>query len=145
MRICTKCEFDYPAPIEDFFHRKHDTKDGFQYVCKKCISLVHQEHYQKRKSYYKKKAKISNRELRIRNLQFIVDYLKTHPCVDCSESDPIVLEFDHQGDKIYNISSMQTLKLEKVKREIAKCNVRCANCHKRKTAKQLNYYQGIIL
>lgn len=145
MKICTKCEVDYQFPIEDHFNRRSDTKDGFQRTCKVCVAEWHKEHYKKRTSYYKKKALKHNAEYRIRNLQYITDYLKGHPCVDCGEVDPIVLEFDHRSDKQYNISEMHTQSLDKIKEEIAKCDVRCANCHRRKTAVQFNYYKDIQL
>jgi len=145
MKICTKCGVDYPIPIENFFNKKHDTKDGFQYRCKKCIAEFHKEHYQARKSYYKKKARKHNDEYKKRNLQFMIDYLKKHPCVDCGETDPIILEFDHRGNKDCNVSTMTTMSLDRVKSEIAKCDIRCANCHRRKTAKDFNWYEGINL
>lgn len=145
MKICSKCKVDYPLPLEDHFNKKKSTKDGLQRQCKKCVALFHKEHYQKRTTYYKEKAAIHNAEYRKRNLQYMVDYLKQHPCVDCGETDPIVLEFDHQFDKKYDVSAMLTLSLEKVDEEIAKCEVRCGHCHKRKTAKQFNYYKDIIL
>ena len=145
MKICTKCEVDYPAPIEDYFHKRSDTKDGFQRSCKNCVTKWHKEHYKKRTSYYKKKALKHNAKYRVRNLQYIIDYLKKHPCVDCGEKDPLVLEFDHRGDKDYNIAKMHTLSLQKIIDEIAKCDVRCANCHRQKTAKQFNYYKDIQL
>jgi hypothetical protein len=55
--------------------------------------------------------------------------------VDCGESDPIVLEFDHvRGVKRGEISRLKTMvSLETLAEEIAKCDVRCANCHRRKT------------
>lgn len=68
--------------------------------------------------------------------EYIWDYLSTHPCVDCGESDPRVLEFDHvRGRKKSNIGNLATqgYSIESVRREIAKCEVRCANCHRRKT------------
>jgi hypothetical protein len=145
MKVCSKCEKDYPAPLEDFFNKKSDTQDGYQRHCKQCIAEWHKEHYKKRTSYYKKKARKHNKEYKVRNLQFMVDYLKEHPCVDCGEKDPIVLEFDHRSDKDCNVSTMGTLSLDRVQEEIAKCDVRCANCHRRKTAKQLNWYERIIL
>ena len=75
--------------------------------------------------------------------QFILDYLIKHSCIDCGESDPIVLEFDHvRGTKLDCVSVMisKNFKIDIIKKEIAKCNVRCANCHKRKTAKERDYW-----
>lgn len=75
-------------------------------------------------------------------MRWIFDYLREHPCVDCGEADPVVLEFDHvRGEKFATIARMaQGFSLAKVRAEIAKCDVRCANCHRRKTASQLGWY-----
>lgn len=85
------------------------------------------------------------RDTRNRNGIYVFNYLKEHSCIDCGEDDPIVLEFDHRGNKERNISDMMrgSYSLETVKKEIEKCDVRCANCHRRKTAKQFNWYQYI--
>jgi 5-methylcytosine-specific restriction endonuclease McrA len=66
---------------------------------------------------------------------FIAEYLSRHPCVDCGETDPIVLDFDHVGEKSFGIGSavQRLIPLERVKAEIEKCEIRCANCHRRKT------------
>lgn len=75
--------------------------------------------------------------------KFLVEYLLFHPCVDCGHDDIRVLEFDHvRGKKLANISRMVFQKsLEKVKQEIAKCEVRCANCHRIQTAIRSNNYK----
>lgn len=66
---------------------------------------------------------------------YILDHLRLNPCVDCGEPDPVVLEFDHRGDKDFAIGDAvrRALSLKRVVAEIAKCDVRCANCHRRKT------------
>ncbi len=67
----------------------------------------------------------------------ILHYLQTHPCVDCGESDPVVLDFDHvRGVKVMDISSMVAAghPWSTIQTEIAKCDVRCSNCHRRITA-----------
>jgi hypothetical protein len=57
--------------------------------------------------------------------------LAEHPCVDCGETDPVVLEFDHvRGKKKFNISGNAYAKSDQeLEKEIAKCEVRCRNCH----------------
>jgi hypothetical protein len=70
----------------------------------------------------------------------VVQFLKEHPCIDCGETDVLVLEFDHiTGTKRSNVGVLITRgKSEKrVLAEIAKCCVRCANCHRRKTGQTL--------
>jgi hypothetical protein len=56
-----------------------------------------------------------------------------------------VLEFDHVHGKKEGIIAvmLQNNTWTTVSREIAKCEVRCANCHRRKTALQLNYYKNM--
>jgi hypothetical protein len=74
---------------------------------------------------------------RQRNRAFVSTYLATHPCVDCGEADPVVLEFDHvRGEKRMDVGRMATsvgVGLVTLQAEIDKCEVRCANCHRRKT------------
>jgi hypothetical protein len=77
---------------------------------------------------------------------FIRNSLLSHPCVDCGEADPIVLDFDHvTGKKRKGVSDLagQGFNIEALKAEIAKCVVRCANCHRRRTAKQLGHYKWL--
>lgn len=59
--------------------------------------------------------------------------------MDCGETDPIVLEFDHiNNDKLDNVCALATsaVALERLKNEIEKCEVVCSNCHRRRTAKR---------
>jgi hypothetical protein len=70
------------------------------------------------------------REQRERNQRQVLRYLKHHPCVDCGCTDMRVLEFDHvRGHKTRPISMMLSQRWVTVKAEIAKCEVRCGNCH----------------
>lgn len=75
--------------------------------------------------------------------EFIIKFLSTHPCVDCGEKDPIVLDFDHQHSKAFNISFgiHRGYSIDRIVKEIAKCEVVCANCHRRRTAIQENWYK----
>ena len=100
-------------------------------------------HYQKHKDRIKQRAILHRAKSKKRNARFVRDYLLRHPCIDCGETDPIVLHFDHvRGKKEGNISKgvHTAWSLEKLALEIEKCEVRCANCHLRKTAKEFDWY-----
>jgi hypothetical protein len=79
-----------------------------------------------------------------RNRKYVEDYKRSHPCVDCGESDPVCLDFDHRDavEKRVNVSKIlsREASLETLAEEIAKCDMRCANCHRRRTAKQQNWH-----
>jgi hypothetical protein len=82
------------------------------------------------------------RAQRTANQAFIVDYLRTHPCVDCGERDIVVLEFDHLRDKTASVSRLLAANsIRRIQQEIAKCEVVCANCHRRRTARRVNSYR----
>jgi hypothetical protein len=79
------------------------------------------------------KAKFWRDEYNKRNREYINNYLSDHPCVDCGNNDLRVLEFDHvRGEKEDNIgnASQKSWSIEKLQKEIEKCEVRCANCHR---------------
>lgn len=94
---------------------------------------------QKRRS----SKQISAKSIRNRNRNFILQYLSTHPCVDCNNTNIIVLEFDHHTNKSYDISNLVSkgYSIAAIQVEIDKCDVRCANCHRIKTAKERNSYK----
>ena len=75
--------------------------------------------------------------------QQLLDYLHSHPCVDCGEADPVVLEFDHVRDKVANVSALIHAQRPwgVILEEIEKCQVRCANCHRRKTCERLSSFR----
>ena len=79
-------------------------------------------------------------ERRAISKKFVRNYLATHPCVDCGESDPDVLDFDHRDPKKkrYSIGAgwASGILPKSLMKEIRKCDVRCANCHRRKHAKE---------
>ena len=74
---------------------------------------------------------------RDRNTRYIEEYLLNHPCARCGESDVEVLEFDHLDptEKEYTIAQLVGggMGLIKLQKEMAKCQVLCSNCHRKKT------------
>ena len=93
-------------------------------------------HYERNKATYKRRAAAFTTEAIKRNKALVRSYLLAHPCVDCGESDPVVLDFDHvKGGKVKEVSTMvrDGMSAANIRAEIAKCEVRCANCHRRMT------------
>lgn len=73
-----------------------------------------------------------------------MEFLEKNPCVECGESDPVVLELDHLDptEKTSNVSDlMNRSRMELLMEELAKCQVMCANCHRKKTAKQFGWWK----
>lgn len=69
----------------------------------------------------------------------LVKIKQTSGCVDCAENNHIVLDFDHIKDKKYNISRMvhDGFSWKAILKEIQKCEVVCANCHRIRTYSRL--------
>ena len=100
-------------------------------------------YHQRHKDITRAKRKLRQR----RNAILVLEYLEAHPCVDCGEPDPIVLDFDHvRGGKTSSVSSMidRACAMDVIKTEIAKCDVRCANCHRRRTAKDRGWKRKLV-
>ena len=60
---------------------------------------------------------------------------KSVPCADCGiEYPPPVMEFDHvRGTKRGQLSDMYRVSVPRILREMEKCDVVCANCHRMRT------------
>lgn len=72
----------------------------------------------------------------------MLGYLADKSCADCGLDDPIVLEFDHLADKSFTISrQLGKVSWQRILDEIAKCEVVCCNCHRRRTLTRQGSYR----
>ena len=104
--------------------------------------LASRKHYESNKAAVKARAYTHTKETRGKIRQWLLEYLRSHPCVDCGETDPVILEFDHvRGKKEFNIgaASSKAISLRRVIEEVSKCDVRCANCHRKKTYRDFGH------
>ena len=135
---CRNCRID--KEDKEYYVRYNGKLDR---MCKCCHREYRKEHYKNNKKAYKKKAK-KNRELSTKKYrEYVWDHLKNNPCVDCGESNILVLDFDHRdrSEKKHNISHLWDRGGKVLRDEIDKCDVRCANCHRIKTAKENNSWK----
>lgn len=97
------------------------------------------KHYQENKEYYKDKARLRKEELLPKRKAIISRYKTMKGCIDCGYNQhPEALDFDHLRDKKFNISQAVNAMTSwpRIKAEVAKCEVRCANCHRVITAER---------
>lgn len=135
---CTKCQ---KRKSLDEFPWQNKAKGKKHGQCKICQRKRSKQHFLDNKDSYHKRIKVYKKELAETNRQNVLDYWKEHPCVDCGETHPATLQFDHKGNKKMPVAKMiASYPWATVKAEIEKCDVRCANCHMKKTAKEQNWF-----
>ncbi len=142
MRRCGRCG-ELRSP--DAFAWRRKSRGQRDNYCRPCRAAYKQEHYRaNRQRYIDNAAKRRRTEVEIR-VRFLLDYFSDHPCADCGERDPLVLEFDHLGDKRFNIAKgIRDRNWTAVLAEIAKCEVVCANCHRRRTARRGGFMRSVM-
>lgn len=139
-RECSNCK---EVKNLNEYHKAPLSKDGKNAQCKECINTKNRIRYHKNDDELKRRRKNSKDRVKA-NREFVYKYLETHPCVDCGENNPIVLEFDHKNgeDKVGNVCNIVFRQsMSRLKDEIEKCEVRCANCHRIKTSKEFEHYR----
>ena len=142
MKRCGRC--GQLKPPEDFAWRRKDKGQRHNY-CRPCHAAYHREHYLANKERYVAQAAAQNQALRLERTRYLIEYFKTHPCVDCGETDAVVLEFDHLRDKSFDIAAkLVSYRWQRILDEIAKCEVVCANCHRRRTAERRGALRVIL-
>lgn len=128
MKVCSKCgllkdDSEFTWSIRNI--KKHSS-------CNPCRNKARMEYYERNKE--KELAYKWDRQLRKREEAkgFVEEYKRLHPCIDCGNSDPDSLTFDHvRGIKKTTIANMVNLgySIEAIKAEISKCEIRCWTCH----------------
>jgi len=144
IKQCARCK--EKKLYRAFTYNRH-LRTYFPY-CKICANKAAniQRYGQQRHKVNSSKQKYE-RKRRNKRQQWIFEYLLKHPCEDCKEDNPIVLDFDHvKGKKSFHISRALNLgySIKTILKEIAKCKVRCSNCHRKQTAKRQKWTRYIL-
>lgn len=112
MKKCLYCHKSYP---ELYFHVARTTPEKV-YRRRKC-----------RFCYLETKNKLKNKYKR-----WIKNYKAKKGCTKCGISDTRVLDLHHKktSDKEFTISSFVGISFDRIEKEVSKCEVICANCHR---------------
>lgn len=139
---CGKCLAEKPASE---FYERSDRPGVRTSYCIECTNANSQEHYQANKAAYAASRQAARERYQARAQAFLREYFAEHPCVDCGCLDLRVLQFDHRdaAEKEHTIARMlrSQIRWSRVLDEIAKCDVRCANCHMIRTAEQFGWWR----
>lgn len=121
--------------------------NSLQAYCIACNKAYQKEHYQKHKANYKADALERKWKIRYNALMYVMEYAQDG-CSVCGETDFITLEFDHIDPtiKTMNIGQMVSsgYSIKRISEELEKCQILCANCHRKKTSEQFNWYSNLL-
>ncbi len=128
-------------PLTDYNVRRA-ASDGLQSRCRPCSRAW----YARNKGDHVRRVATRNKRVRGEHQQRMATYFLSHPCADCGEADLRVLELDHDdpAEKTAGVGRLLATGLPwaTVLAEIDKCTVRCANCHRRRTAESYAWWRS---
>jgi len=138
MKKCSKCVKTKPL-CEFSINKTH--KDGRSYRCKECQREYSCNYYkQNKEKHIKAVAKVNKKKDKA--LKAWVNKFKEVPCADCNRRFPsCAMDFDHvKGEKEFTISAAVRRKFnrKRILKEIQKCEVVCANCHRVRTKDRIH-------
>jgi hypothetical protein len=130
---CPKCGFELALAAFAF---RDATRTKLQSYCRECQNEAWREWYSVAENRDSHLALVSRRRKgRIARHRALIKAAKAVPCGDCGVSYPYyVMDFDHVQEKQADVSRLIYLKgTEALIREVSRCEVVCANCHRERT------------
>lgn len=132
---CKHCPHE--GPVEDFT-KTH----GKPNECKKCKCKRSKKHYAENRDVYVRRGPRRRFEAR----EIVNKIKRENPCLDCGDKFHYCqMDFDHrdQFTKRKQISYMLMLGIDTILKEIEKCDLVCANCHRDRTQRQIEALPSI--
>lgn len=133
-QVCRSCQRLLSA---DNFYRSSKHLANIVPKCKQCLRKKASEVYRNNPEPYKKRAHIQRDRLR-KYLGEIASKIRSNKgCAVCGEREPCVLDFHHVKPGV-PVSRAIGKGITAFTREINKCAVLCANCHRKAHADIVN-------
>lgn len=130
LKLCTLCNFHKEISPQPAFSRSKSSQDKFRSWCKDCEKIKASEFYHANSEPYKKRARIYQKQLRIELYERMFRIKQKYGCGYCKENEVACLDFHHYFDKDRNLGNA-TDSLTRFEKELVKCVVVCANCHRK--------------
>ena len=140
-----KCNHCGLLKDEDAFNWRFKSLGIRNKACRDCQHKFNKAYYEgDAKERHLQKVRERTKAARETAREFVYQYLLAHPCEQCGEADPRVLEFHHIGDKDSDITRLVSggWSIKRIQKEIDKCQVLCANCHRRITVEERGWFRG---
>jgi hypothetical protein len=55
LKLCKKCNCEFPASVKYFYYKQASKKDGLNNICKKCSSEQNEKYKERLQKYYESK------------------------------------------------------------------------------------------
>lgn|SRR5262245_54003033 len=128
LKICSKCLNEKPISEFNFKQQKIGLRHSY---CRECGKEFTRRHYKENKRQYLDRNARSYARRRD-----LVRRMMSRPCTDCGIQYPYyVMDFDHREGEVkeYELNCVDRMTIHAILREIGKCDVVCANCHRQRT------------
>lgn len=129
MKYCNKCDSD--KELKEF-NKNSLRKDGLQTQCRSCSKKNDSSGYKKNPQ---RRESIKERNIKVLNYNrcFVSRYKRMCGCYVCREKEPAALDLHHKDPttKDGDPANMLGYSTKRLKEEIRKCMVLCANCHRK--------------
>ena len=131
-KFCTWCK--QQRPITEFDKGQHDPS-RLRPHCKSCKREQARASYKRNPTPYLRRAKEEQRVVRQKLRDRIRRIKEMYGCRACGERDACCLDFHHLTGKDRHITGCSTV--TRLERELVKCVLLCANCHRKAHAGRL--------
>lgn len=112
-KVCSKCKLE--KPLSEFYpHKEH--KDGVMSMCKECFNKLCTDRWIKRKKHY---------------IELLGGECE-HCHIKLNDTNYAIFDFHHKdpNTKEYSWTKLRLFSDSRVKKELSKCQLLCANCHR---------------
>jgi len=143
-RICDHCKKEKDIEQFNWKYKALGIRHG---TCRECMKWFVRRYFQG-SAHDEHLRNVNERKKVAREVarEYVWEYLSTHPCIQCGESDPRVLEFHHRDSvqKERDVSRMVAdgLSTGRLQLEMDKCDVLCGNCHKKLTMNERGHWRS---